>query len=363
MSDAEDHESRTEDATEKKILDALEKGKTPFSRDAAVAALFLAFLLCLSFVFDAVGPRLALTLALSVSNVGEFALNNGADAFTHSQAVLLESARFLTPMLALFMIGGIAAAFLQGAPRVVFDRIQPDLSRISAREGWKRIFSLPGLIEFLKSIFKVAIIGAALTFSLSVDRGLFTDAMRTEPSLAPKLAIKLMIHLTSVVCIAVVSLAIADFAWSRVKWRRDLRMSRQEIKDELRQSEGDPLVKGRLRSLALDRSRKRMISAVPKATLVIANPTHYSIALRYVSQEGGAPLVIAKGKGLIALKIREIAESHGIPVIEKKALVRSMFDHVEVDKMIPAEFYRPVAELIHFLQSHHSRSAMASGRN
>jgi flagellar biosynthetic protein FlhB len=362
VTDTEDHESKTEDATEKKILDALEEGKTPVSRDAAVAALFLTFLLCLSFVVDAVGPRLATVLGLLISNAGEFSLDNGADAFTYTQAVLFEGVRFLTPMLALFIIGGLAASFLQGPPRFVFNRIQPDLSRISIREGWKRIFSLPGLIELLKAILKIAIIGGAVTFSLSVDRGLLTDAIRTEPSQVPKLAIKSIIRLTSVICIAVVLLAIADFAWGRVKWRRDMRMSRQEIKDELKQSEGDPLVKGRLRSLALDRSRKRMMAAVPKATLVIANPTHYSIALRYVSEEGGAPLVIAKGKDLIALKIREIAENHGIPVIEKKALVRSMFDHVEVDRMIPSEFYRPVAELIHFLNSQRSRSAASNRR-
>lgn len=351
MSDSEDHESRTEEATEKKIQDSLEEGKTPVSRDVSVAALFVSFLLCLSFVVDVVGPRLSTALGLMFANVGQFPLANGADAFTHSQAVVLESALFLAPILTLFVVGGLAASFLQGAPRLVFKRIQPDLSRISIREGWKRIFGLPGLVELLKAVAKIAIIGGAVLFSLTVDRGLMSDAMRVEPSVVPKLLMKLMIRLTSVVCIAVVLLAFADLAWSRVKWRRDMRMSRQEIKDELKQSEGDPLVKARLRSLALDRSRRRMMAAVPKATLVIANPTHYAIALRYVREEGGAPTVVAKGKDIIALKIREIAETHGIPVLERQALVRSMFDHVEVDKMIPAEFYRPIAELIHFLQT------------
>ncbi len=128
-------------------------------------------------------------------------------------------------------------------------------------------------------------------------------------------------------------------------------MSRQEVKDEHKQMQGDPMVKARLRSVALERSRKRMMSAVPTATLVIANPTHYAIALRYVRSEGGAPKVVAKGQDLIALKICEIAEEHDIPVIEDKALARSMYDRVEVDMMIPAEFYRVIAELIHFLGS------------
>jgi flagellar biosynthetic protein FlhB len=138
-----------------------------------------------------------------------------------------------------------------------------------------------------------------------------------------------------------------------------MRMSRHEIKDELKQMEGDPVVKARLRSLALDRSRKRMIDAVPRATLVIANPTHYAIALRYVREEGGAPMVLAKGQDLIALKIRQIAEANDIPIVEDKALARSMYDNVEVDKMIPVEFYRAVAEVIHLLNTRRAGRAAA----
>ena len=154
-------------------------------------------------------------------------------------------------------------------------------------------------------------------------------------------------------------LAAADLVWSRLHWKRDLRMSRQDVKDEQKQMLGDPLVKARLRSVALERSRKRMMSAVPTATLVVANPTHYAIALRYVREEGGAPKVVAKGQDLIALKIREIAEANDIPVIEDKALARSMYDRVEVDMMIPPEFYRAIAEIVHFLNT---RGAGPRGR-
>lgn len=126
-------------------------------------------------------------------------------------------------------------------------------------------------------------------------------------------------------------------------------MTRQEVKDELKQMQGDPVLKARMRSLARDRSRRRMIAAVPKATVVIANPTHYAVALRYVREESGAPMVIAKGQDLIALKIRQTAEEHGIPVVEDKLLARSLYESVEVDKLIPPEFYKAVAEIILFL--------------
>src|SRR5262249_15260262 len=134
-------------------------------------------------------------------------------------------------------------------------------------------------------------------------------------------------------------------------WRRELRMTRQELKDEHKQADGDPIVKARLRSLARDRARKRMIARVPQATVIIANPTHYAIALRYVRTENHAPLVVAKGQDLIALKIREIAEKHGIPVVEDKLLARSLYDKVQIDQLIPPEFYRAVANVILYLMS------------
>jgi flagellar biosynthetic protein FlhB len=163
-------------------------------------------------------------------------------------------------------------------------------------------------------------------------------------------------RLVATVAVATIILVAADVVWSRVSWQRELRMTRQEVKDELKQADGDPIVKARLRSLARDRLRKRMIAAVPRATLVIANPTHFAVALRYVREEGGAPLVIAKGQDLIALKIREIAAAHGIPVIEDKGLARSLYKAVEVDKMIPAEFYKAVAEIVFYVLGRQART-------
>jgi flagellar biosynthetic protein FlhB len=173
------------------------------------------------------------------------------------------------------------------------------------------------------------------------------NAMFTDPIQIPELTLMLTVRLLTAVCIATVLLVVADLMLVRFQWRRDLKMSKQEIKDEHKQAEGDPLVKARMRSLARDRARRRMIADVPRATIVLANPTHYAIALRYVREEGGAPVVVAKGQDLIALKIREIAETHGIPVVEDKPLVRSMYDSVEIDQQIPPEFYRVVAELLY----------------
>lgn len=351
MSETEDPESKTEEATEKKLRDTLEQGKLPVARDVGTAAGLFALLASFSFLADATTPRLAETLGLLIANAGTLPLRGGSDAHRYLDAVDLEVGRFLAPVMTVIALSGIAASFTQGAPQIVFERIQPDLSRISIRAGWSRLFGIAGLVELIKAIVKMTIVAGAVVLAGTSDQAALVDAMRTDPSRLPALTLRLMIHLTSVVAIAVGVLAMADFLWARFKWRRDLRMSRQELKEEMKQAEGDPFVKARMRSLAMDRSRRRMMAGVPKATFVVANPTHYAIALRYVRGEGGAPLVVAKGKDLIALKIREIAEKNGVPVFEKKELARAMFDIVEVDRMIPPEFYRPVAELIHFLST------------
>ena len=157
-----------------------------------------------------------------------------------------------------------------------------------------------------------------------------------------EIAINILLALT----FAMLIVGAVDVVWSRFHWKRDLRMTKQEVKDELKQSDGDPIIKSRMRSLARDRARRRMMTAVPRATLVIANPTHFSIALKYVRDEDSAPVVLAKGQDLVALKIREIAEANGIPIFEDVALARSMYKQVSVDSMIPAQFYQAVAELI-----------------
>ena len=166
----------------------------------------------------------------------------------------------------------------------------------------------------------------------------------------PQRILKLCVDVVAAVLVATLVVASADLAWARIHWRRDQRMSRHELKEELKQTEGDRLMKARLRSLRLDRSRKRMLSAVPKATMVVVNPTHYAVAMRYVRAEGGAPIVLAKGVDLIALKIREIAEQNAIPIVEDKPLARALYDAVAVDSAIPPEFYRAVAEIVHLIQ-------------
>lgn len=349
MAESDDKDSKTEEATEKKIQDSLEKGQVPHSREAATLASLVAVLIGLVFLLNENVKHLEYTLANFLDRPGDFMIGTGADASTLMTALFIEAAKVVGPIVLLLAVAGIAASALQHQPQFVADRIEPKLERISLIAGWSRVFGLKGQVEFLKNLAKLIIVGACgyLSMGASVEEVLNTLFM--EPSMVPGVMQSLAIRFLSGVVAAIAALVAADLAWSRFSWYRDMRMTRQEVKDEHKQTEGDPMVKMRLRSLQRDRARKRMISSVPRATVIIANPTHYSVALRYVREEGGAPVVVAKGKDLIALKIRAIAEENGIPIYEDRALARSLYASVEVDKMIPPEFYKAVAGVILFL--------------
>ena len=349
MSDTDDKDSKTEAPSDKKVRDAIEKGNIPFSREAPMFASILGILLVLAFAARSTTKALTEKLSLFVNRPEDFRLESGADAAALIHAVALEVGQFLIPTIAILAGCSLAASILQNVPSIVTERIRPQWNRISPASGWKRIFGRQGLVEFLKSLFKFGTVSLVSLLLLKSEQYKVLNAMLSDPSLLPELMLTMAMRLVSAIAIATIVLVAADLLWARFKWHSDLKMTKQEVKEEYKQMEGDPMVKARMRSLAQDRSRKRMLAAVPKATFVIANPTHFAIAMRYERSEANAPIVVAKGKDLIALKIREIAEASGVPVIEDKPLARSMYDHVEIDRMIPPDFYKAVAQILFYI--------------
>ena len=329
-----------------------------FSREAPILASLLATIAFIAIDARSGAARLLLTLRTTFENPLQWDLETSADALHLLHMLALESARFVLPATLFFLVGGIAASVLQNAPQINFERIRPKASNVSLGSGFSRIFGLRGLTEFGKAVFKFLAIGVVVASILVSGFPSMMRAMYADPVLLPEMILHMAMSLLAGVSTATIILVAADIAISRLHWRRDLKMSKQEIKDEAKQAEGDPMVKARQRQIGRDRVRKRMMANVPKATLVIANPTHYAIALRYVREEGGAPVVLAKGADLVALKIREIAEANDIPVIEDKLLVRSMYEHVEIDQMIPPQFFKAIAEIIYYL---HSRTGAKMG--
>ncbi|AOO79299.1 EscU/YscU/HrcU family type III secretion system export apparatus switch protein [Bosea vaviloviae] len=342
----QDQESKTEEASEKKIRDAIERGNTPSSKEAPIFASIAATLIASVFLIRASGGELTRFLSNFLSDPAGFDISTNKNTTTLLVYVAVQASLFVGPILLLFMVFGLSASFLQHAPQFSLERISPQWSRISPGKGWSRIAGAQGLMEFGKSLAKFAAIAVTTWLILKSDKNTVVTAMLQDPSTIPELVLTIATRLLSAACVATIVIVAADLVWTQKSWRRSLRMTKQEIKDEHKQAEGDPILKSRRLSLARDRARSRMMAAVPRATMIIANPTHYAVALRYVPEEGGAPLVLAKGVDLIALKIREIAEANDIPVIEDRVLARSLHAGVQIDQMIPPEFYKVVAELL-----------------
>jgi len=347
---SEDQDSKTEEATERKLLDAKERGDVPHSREMTSLAALAAMLISLIYLMPPGVRHLREALAYLIDNPAMEGMATQQDLFLLLLPFLGAMATFLTPVLAVTSTFGIAAAFAQNGVQLASSRIMPDFSRISPSKGFSRIFGVRGWIEFWKNIAKFLTVTGFTTGVLAVHKGEFVSAMLFEPSSIGEQTAAFATRLISGAITAMLVIAGADLVWVRIRWLRDQRMTRHELKEEIRQLEGDRVLKARLRSLRLQRSRKRMLNAVPRATMVIANPTHYAVALRYVRGENGAPIVLAKGMNLIALKIRELAAGQGIPVIEDRALARSLYESTIVDQPIPPQFYRAIAEIVHLIQ-------------
>lgn len=346
MAEDDDKDSKTEEPTEKKIQDALKKGQTPVSRELPLLTSLACFSAYLIFSSEDLFSNLTLRLTGFFGHASQIDISTAFDANNIFIMVTSNLLWLMGPLLVLLMIGGVLSSFLQNEPRMVLDRVMPKVSRISLIKGWSKLFGKQGLVEFAKSVAKLCFTGGVVFGALYSAPETLLNGMFQHPASFNTIVKELIERLLIAVCLAMLLVAIADVLWSRHHWRENLRMTHKEVTDEVKQAEGDPILKARMRSIARDRSRQRMMEAVPTATLIIANPTHIAIALRFDDKVDQAPVVVAKGQDLIALKIREIAEDHRVPVFERVDLARALNKAVKVDQIIPQEFFVAVAELI-----------------
>ena len=349
MSEKPDEDSKTEEATEKRIQDAFDKGNTPNSRELTILTSTLG--MCFAIIFLSVDTARSLAWSLSVlfSTPHKYAMGHESEAHWYLVKLAATMGAYMAPILGVLLIAGLAGSLFQNIPALKLDRITPKLSRISIKEGLKRMLGRQGAVDFAKTFFKFATIATGVVVVIRSDMDHIFLSILGDPHQLPGHILDMSIRLVIVACCAMLLLGLADFAWSRYQWRRNLRMTRQELKDEQKQTDGDPQVKVRQLSLARSRQRNRMVETIPTATLIINNPTHYSVALKYAPEEDAAPIVVAKGKDLIALKIRELGEQHNVPMFENKPLAQGLYAGVEVGQIIPIEFYKPVAELISYV--------------
>ena len=335
-------EDRTEDATPRRLQRAREEGNVPLSRELASFAVLAATALVLAMVAPAAARSLTAQLALMLEQAHQ------TDPLTALRAALLVTVAAAAPFVLAALLAGMAAVLLQTGFLFNLGALQPDLARLSPLAGLKRLFGPATLVETGKALLKAAAAGIVLVVVLNgampeLHRAVFLSV----PGLLDRITRLLMQMLLAVLAVQG-AVALLDVLRVRLKHARDLRMSREDIRQEMRESEGDPLVKGRLRQLRMQRARQRMMAAVPKATVVVTNPTHYAVALAYDRATGGAPRVVAKGVDTVAERIRAVAEENKVPLVANPPLARALY-RVELDAEIPAEHFQAVAEIIAYV--------------
>jgi flagellar biosynthetic protein FlhB len=243
----------------------------------------------------------------------------------------------------------IGGHLIQGTPTFSLEKIKPSLSKLSLISGFKRIFGLDGLTNLVKGLAKMLVVGFAVWTQIWPERNMLESVLNQTPMGV----IGDMDHLLFKVLIAALAalavIAAADYLLQRQRFLQRNRMSKQEIKEEYRQNEGDPQIKAKIRQIRLERAKKRMMAAVPEATVIITNPTHYAVALKYEAGKMAAPICVAKGIDALALKIREVAKEHNVPIVENPPLARALHAAVEVDDVIPQEHFKAVAQVIGYV--------------
>ncbi|MBF0624297.1 MAG: flagellar biosynthesis protein FlhB [Magnetococcales bacterium] len=350
MAEDTDQESKTEQPSSKRLQDARNKGQVPNSREVPTALLFLASLPL--FFFQ--GPKLWGQLQGEMRFLLGEAISHDltpVGVATMVRDILTLMLLDLAPFFGVFLVVGLLASLVQHGWLFTLEPLAPNFSKISPLKGFKRLFSSRSLMEMVKSVLKMTVVGVAVYLGVR-------NHVNTVVGLSATSVGSVLMVLTSVVfeilwrvALAFLVLAILDFSYQKFEHLKGLRMTKQEVKDELKQTEGDPLLKGRIRQIQREMAQRRMMQEVPKADVVITNPTHYSVALRYVPGEMQAPRVVAKGVDAVAARIREVAKEHKVPLVENPPLARTLFRDVDLEQSIPPDLFKAVAEVLAYVFS------------
>ena len=344
MSD-DDRSSRTEEATPKRLQQARERGEIAQSQEVQVWATLCGGALALAMLAPPAAER-AMRVGLRFLERPEQLRVDFSSMREGVGGILLEMAVILAPTLLLLALFGVACGLAQAGPMSAPQRLAPDFGKLSPLKGAQRLFSLRALIDLLKSLLKLAVVTAVLVVVLRP----YVPGLEQWAALSPAAALArsdaLLVRIAAAVAAVTTLVAAADYMYQRFSFLARMRMTKQELREEFKEADGDPHIKARIRRLRQERAKKRMMAAVPTATVVITNPTHYAVALAYDMAAMPAPKVVAKGVDQLALRIREVAAANNVPMVENPPLARSLHASVEIDDEIPAEHYQAVAQVI-----------------
>ena len=347
MADDQDDTERTEDPSQKRMDEAIERGDVVKSQEVNTWFVLAGSALVLMAFSGPMGMDLASTLRGIVANSFAYKVEGG-DLIRLAQKICMEVMAAVALPILLLALAALCGNIIQHRLIWSVQAIEPKFSKISPLAGAKRLFSKQALANFVKGLLKLALVGTVLTALLWPERHRLEGLIGTDVALIIPFTKVMSLKLLGAVVAILAIIAGADYFFQYRQWFEKQKMSLRELKVEFKQTEGDPKIKAKIRQIRYSRSRKRMMASVPKATVVVTNPTHFAIALHY---ERGmpAPICVAKGADLIALKIREIATKHSVPVIENPPLARTLYATVEIDQEVPPEHYKAVAEVIGYV--------------
>lgn len=345
---AADDDDKTEEPTQRKLDQAREKGDIIYTPEVGTALSLLAVTAVIAWMSGPIISQIGHSL-IGFLSMPDALSSDPAALKSIAMAVGIRIAGILALAMLALAGAGVAARYLQDKPTFTAERLTPKLDKLNPAKGFERVFGKAAVASFLKSLAKLGIVGAALVYALwprdaSLERIGLMDPAALLPYLRDR-AVSMMIALVSAAAV----LAAIDYIFTRQSYMNKMKMSRREIKEEMRQSDGDPMVKAKLRQIRTERARRRMMQNVPKASVVITNPTHYAIALRYEPGETAAPVCLAKGVDAVAQRIREVATEHDVPIVEDPPLARALFASADIDEPIPREHYEAVAKVIGFV--------------
>ena len=351
MAEGADPESKTEEATPRKLEEARKKGDVAKSADVGqVMALTGAAAVILGgggWFASSMAEQLLPFIASPHEMLGALDGGGGTEIFAHA---LWAMTPFLGAVMLATIIGGAGGHLAQSGFLFTAEKLKPKWSMVNPLEGFKRIFGIDGLVQFLKTFLKLVAVCVVCWLVLKPHTRELENLAAMSPLMLLPLARDMAISLFVAAVILLGATAGADFLWQKFRFAKRMRMSKEELKEDYKQTEGDPHVKAKLRQIRMQRSRQRMMQNVPNATVIVTNPTHYSVALRYEPDQGdGAPICVAKGVDALALRIREVAREHAVPIVENVPLARALYAQVEVDEVIPKEHFEAAAKIIGFV--------------
>lgn len=342
---------KTEDATEKKLKDARKDGKVVKSKELTAAFDLIVLFLVLKIFMSYLGDKMVGIYTSTFSSMHEFVeINqNGVSAQAATGVIYNALMQWMLMVLPFFIFGvsvTLLISIIQVGWEITAKPMEPKLSKFNPISGFKRIFSKDSLFELFKSIVKIAVIFYIAYTSIKDDADKLYILYEISLNQAVALVGSIILDVGLKIGIVYLLVGIADWVYQKRKFKNDMKMTKQEVKDEFKNTEGDPQIKGRQRRKMQEASQRRMMSDVPQADVIITNPTHLSVAIKYDPETGVAPRVIAKGEDFVAMKIREVAREHNIEIVENKPLARMLYHNVDIGAEIPPELYQAVAEVL-----------------